>query len=188
MSVFLVGLMGAGKSTVGRLLARELHFDFVDSDHEIEARTGVKIPVIFDVEGEAGFRKREAAIIDELTQRPNVVLGTGGGAVLLEENCQHLRERGTVVYLRTPLNELWYRVQHDRNRPLLHTPNPKQKLAELLKMRAPMYEAVADIIVESNGQSASHVVQKILAELHKLPQSSAISQPIQSIDSSQNTH
>ena len=180
--------MGAGKSTVGRLLARQLGFEFIDSDHEIEARTGVAIPIIFDVEGEQGFRKREALVIDVLTQRQDIVLATGGGAILLEENRAHLRERGTVVYLRTSLNELWYRVQHDRNRPLLHTPNPKQKLAELLKIRAPMYEAIADIIVESNGQSASHVVQKIVAELNKFSQPPLSSSPSQSIDSSQNNH
>jgi shikimate kinase len=166
MVISLVGLMGAGKSTVGKLLARDLHYAFVDSDHEIEARTGVKIPVIFDVEGEAGFRKREAAIIDELTQRSELVLATGGGAVLLPENQEKLRERTTVVYLRTPLQELWYRVQHDRNRPLLQTLNPRQKLAELLKSRAPTYEALAHIVVDSNGQSANHVVQKIKQALN----------------------
>ncbi|RCS56586.1 shikimate kinase AroK [Parvibium lacunae] len=162
MNVALIGPMGAGKSTVGRLLARELGLSFVDSDHEIEARTGVKIPVIFDLEGEAGFRRREAQIVDELTQRDNMVLATGGGAILQAENRDHLRSRTTVIYLRASLNELWHRVQHDRNRPLLQSENPRQKLAQLLEQRMPLYEQTAHFTVESNGHSAHHVINKIM--------------------------
>ncbi|MGM0541889.1 MAG: shikimate kinase, partial [Pseudomonadota bacterium] len=134
-SIFLVGPMGAGKSTVGRLIADKLHYQFVDSDHEIEQRTGATIPMIFDIEGEAGFREREESIIDELTQRTEVVLATGGGVVEREKNRQHLRTRGFVVYLKSPVEALIQRTKHDRNRPLLQTENPGKVLAELMEKR-----------------------------------------------------
>ena len=131
--------MGAGKSTVGKLLAEKLNYQFVDSDHEIEAKTGANIPMIFDIEGEAGFRVREAAMIDELTQRSEVVLATGGGVVETESNRQHLRSRGFVVYLKSPVEALIQRTKHDRNRPLLQTDNPAQVLRDLMKKREPWY-------------------------------------------------
>jgi shikimate kinase len=132
-NIFLVGLMGAGKTTIGKLLARQRGLEFLDSDQEIVARCGVSIPTIFEIEGEAGFRKREAAMIDELSQRKGIVLATGGGAVLLEENRTHLKARGTVVYLRCQPQELYLRTRHDKNRPLLQTDDPLQKAEGALR-------------------------------------------------------
>ena len=125
--------MGSGKTSVGKRLANELNLDFIDSDHEIERRTGTTIPIIFDIEGEAGFRKREAAVIDELTARNNIVLATGGGAVLNSENRDRLKARGTVVYLSATAEELYERTARDRNRPLLQTEDPRSKIVELLQ-------------------------------------------------------
>src|ERR1700749_2914941 len=118
-NLILVGLMGAGKTTIGRLLAKHFERSFIDSDHEIEARTGVRIPVIFELEGEAGFRARESQVLAELVQRESIVLATGGGAVLSKDNRELLRENGLVIYLRAQPTDLWHRTQHDRNRPLL---------------------------------------------------------------------
>src|SRR5690554_2872722 len=131
-SIFLVGPMGAGKSTVGRFLAERLGYEFIDSDHEIEARTGVTIPMIFDIEGEAGFRQREMTVIDELTQRPNIVLATGGGVVLAEDNRRALRSRGFVIYLRSSVESLVQRTKNDRNRPLLQTDDPEKVIRQIL--------------------------------------------------------
>ncbi len=164
-SLFLVGPMGAGKSTVGRLLAERLGFDFHDSDHEIEARTGATIPMIFDIEGEQGFRRREAQVIDELTQLPHIVLATGGGAVLKPENRKHLRSRGFVIYLQSDVDNLFNRVRHDTRRPLLQNENPKGTLAAILKEREPLYLEVADLIVKTEDVPVSQVVRKILNEL-----------------------
>jgi shikimate kinase len=157
--------MGAGKSTVGRLLAERLGYDFYDSDHEIEARTGATIPMIFDIEGEAGFRKREEQVIDELTQLPNIVLATGGGAVLRPENRKHLRSRGFVIYLQSDVDNLFNRVKHDRNRPLLQNANPKATLAAILKEREPLYLEVADLVVRTEAVPVSQVVRRILHQL-----------------------
>lgn len=164
-SIFLVGPMGAGKSTVGRLIADKLHYQFVDSDHEIEQRTGATIPMIFDIEGEAGFREREESIIDELTQRTEVVLATGGGVVEREKNRQHLRTRGFVVYLKSPVEALIQRTKHDRNRPLLQTENPGKVLAELMEKREPWYLEMADLVIETQQVSVHRVVKKILERL-----------------------
>lgn len=153
--------MGAGKTTVGRLVAKHLNKDFYDTDHEIERRTGVNIPLIFELEGEAGFRRREAAVISELTQLDNVVLATGGGAVLLAENRTSLREHGTVVYLRAHVDELWIRTRNDKNRPLLQTENPRQKLEKLYQERDPLYQEVATIIVDTGGQAVGSIVHEI---------------------------
>ena len=152
-NIFLVGLMGAGKTSVGRLLAQHLGKVFYDCDHEIERRTGVRIPVIFDVEGEAGFRMREAAILQELTRLDDIVLATGGGAVLNAQNRRALSAGGTVVYLRASLDDLWRRVRHDRNRPLLQTPDARRRLAQLYVERDPLYREVANVIVDSGNQS-----------------------------------
>lgn len=160
-NIFFVGLMGAGKTTVGRLVAKHLNKDFYDTDHEIERRTGVNIPLIFELEGEAGFRRREAAVIAELTQLDNVVLATGGGAVLLAENRTSLREHGTVVYLRAHVDELWIRTRNDKNRPLLQTENPRQKLEKLYQERDPLYQEVATIIVDTGGQAVGSIVHEI---------------------------
>ncbi len=162
VSVFLIGMMGAGKSTIGRLLARALGFDFIDADREIEARSGVPITTIFEVEGEDGFRKREAAMLDELTQRRGVVVATGGGAVLLDENRQHLRERGLVVYLQASADEIARRTSHDKTRPLLQTADPRARIVSLLAQRSPLYEQTAHLTFHSSTASPKKLVRRIL--------------------------
>jgi shikimate kinase len=164
-NIFFIGPMGAGKSTVGRLLAEKLHYDFVDSDHEIEARTGTTIPTIFDIEGESGFRDREVAAIDELTQLTLTVLATGGGVVEREENRQHLRTRGFVVYLQSPVESLIKRTRHDRNRPLLQTDDPEKVLRDLMARREPWYLEMADLIIPTQEISVHRVVKQIYDEL-----------------------
>jgi shikimate kinase len=160
-NIFLIGPMGAGKSTVGRFLAQRMGYEFLDSDHEIEARTGVTIPMIFDIEGEAGFRDREVAVIDDLTQQKNLVLATGGGAVLREENRRALCSRGFVVYLRASVDSLIARTKNDRSRPLLQTDNPEQVIRELLEKRDPIYMELADLVVETQQVSVYRVVKHI---------------------------
>jgi len=167
-SFFLVGPMGAGKSTIGRQLARCLKLKFVDSDREIELRTGVDIPLIFELEGESGFRKRERKVIDELTTKPGIMLATGGGAVMDKLNRQHLAARGRVIYLHTSIEQQLQRTAHDRNRPLLQTANPKQKLQELMAVRDPLYREIADWVIETDGCRVRDVVQQII---HKIEQS-----------------
>lgn len=164
-NVFLIGMMGAGKTSVGRLLSKRLNKQFVDSDQIIEERTGVKIPVIFELEGEAGFRQRESATIDELSAREGVVLATGGGAVLKECNREWLRARGTVIYLRASVTDLWNRTRHDKNRPLLHTPDPLGRLTELHKVRDPIYRDVAHLIVDTGRQSLRSLVDRLVQRL-----------------------
>ncbi len=164
-SIFLVGPMGAGKTTIGRQLARLLKRNFLDSDREIEQRTGVNIPLIFELEGEAGFRARERAVIDELTLLPHIVLATGGGAILDLENRTHLAERGTVVYLETTVNQQLTRTGRDRNRPLLQTEDPKRRLEELLTIRDPLYREIADITVFTDGRSAKDVVGQVMRQI-----------------------
>ena len=166
-NIFLVGLMGAGKSTIGRHLAKTLEMEFVDSDHEIERRTGASIPLIFDVEGEAGFRQREKKIIDELTQRSGIVLATGGGAVLDPENRACLRERGKVIYLYATVDQLLARTAKDRNRPLLQTPDPRGRLQELLQARDALYREVADVVVDTGGRTARSAEKEILAKIRE---------------------
>ncbi len=161
-SFFLIGPMGAGKSTIGRQLARRLKLEFIDSDKEIEVRTGVNIPLIFELEGESGFRKREQKVIDELTAKPGIILATGGGAVLDKRNRQHLASRGRVIYLRTSVEQQLRRTAHDRNRPLLQTPHPKRKLQELMEIRDPLYREIADWIIDTDGHRVRDVVQQIV--------------------------
>ncbi len=160
-NIFLVGLMGAGKTTIGKLLARQRGLEFLDSDHEIVARCGVSIPTIFEIEGEVGFRRRESAMIEELTQRRGIVLATGGGAVLLDENRAILKERGTVVYLRCQPQELYARTRHDKNRPLLQTDDPLRKLKDLYTIRHPLYMQAADIVLDSGRQSTHSLVHRL---------------------------
>ena len=155
--------MGAGKTTVGKLLAKHLGKQFIDSDHEIERRTGVKVHLIFELEGEDGFRAREAAAISELTQQDNIVLATGGGAILQAENRAALRNRGTVIYLRANVDDLWRRTRHDKNRPLLQTENPRARLQQLLTERDPLYLETAHLVVDTGEQN----VQKLLRNLEK---------------------
>jgi len=160
-SIFLVGMMGAGKTSVGRVLAKRLQKTFYDSDHVIENRTGVKIPVIFEIEGEAGFRARESAVVDELTALCDVVLATGGGAVLSEKNRERMRTRGTVVYLRASVRDLLNRTRHDRNRPLLQGTDPRARLIELYEKRDPLYREVAHLTVDTGNQSLTSLVSRL---------------------------
>jgi shikimate kinase len=169
-NIYLVGLMGAGKTSVGRVLAKRLHKRFVDSDHEIEHRTGVRIPVIFEIEGEPGFRKRESSVVQELAQSPDIVLATGGGVVLDADNRRLLRSTGTVVYLRAAPSELWLRTRHDRNRPLLHTADPLAKLEELHRHRDPLYRECAHLIVDTGNQAIRTLVNRLERELRLLLQ------------------
>ncbi len=164
-NVYLVGMMGAGKTTVGRTLARRLKLRFVDSDQEIEARCGVKIPVIFEIEGEAGFRAREAQALAELTQLHGIVLATGGGVVLNEENRRLLAAHGTVIYLRATPEHLYERVRQDRNRPLLATGDPLSRLRELYRERDPLYRAVADLVIDTGRQSVQVLARGLLEQL-----------------------
>ena len=158
-------MMGSGKSTVGRRLATRLGREFIDADKEIESRCGVPVATIFEVEGEEGFRRREAALIDELTQRAGIVLATGGGAVLDEDNRRHLRERGYVVYLSASVAELWNRLRTDRVRPLLRTSNPRQRVTELVAQRDPLYRECAHLVIVTGRQPAERVVREIVAAL-----------------------
>ncbi len=160
--------MGAGKSTVGRVLARRLKWRFIDSDHEIERRCGVKIPVIFEIEGEAGFRARETQIIAELTALEGVVLATGGGVVLSEVNRRHLGAQGTVVYLWARPEHLFERVRQDKNRPLLATADPMTRLQELYTERDPLYRSVADLVIETGTQSVQALTRDLLERLQAL--------------------
>jgi shikimate kinase len=166
-NIVLVGMMGAGKSTVGRLLARRLKRDFRDSDHEIERRCGVRIPLIFEIEGEAGFRAREAQVLAELCGLERLVLATGGGAVLAAENRARLAAGGTVVYLHARPADLWQRVQHDRNRPLLLTADPRARLEQLYAERDPLYREVAEVVVDTGRQSVQSLAKTLLARLEQ---------------------
>ena len=168
-NIFLVGMMGAGKSTVGKFLAKQTGRTFVDCDEEIQRRTGVTISHIFDVEGEAGFRQRESAVIGELVKYDNIVLATGGGAVLNGDNRAALACNGTVVYLKSSVHDLWQRTRHDRNRPLLQTADPRGKLRELFEQRDPLYTQVADLVIHTGKQSVQSLVLKLQRELEAQP-------------------
>ena len=164
-SLYLVGMMGAGKTTVGRLLARRLKLRFFDCDHEIERRCGVKVPLIFEIEGEAGFRAREMQVLAELTALEGIVLATGGGAVLAEENRRCLAAGGTVIYLCARPEDLYERVRQDRNRPLLATPDPLGRLRELYVQRDPLYRAVADVVMDTRRQSVQNLARTLVDQL-----------------------
>jgi shikimate kinase len=164
-NIFLIGPMGSGKSAVGRQLARELGLSFHDSDDEIEVRTGVDIPFIFEKEGEAGFRRREAAVIEEFVAMNSIVLATGGGTVQNSANRQHLAEHGTVVYLYTSVPEQVRRTRKSRNRPLLNNGDPDVVLDELMTLRDPQYREIADLVIETDGRQVSTVTREILKAL-----------------------
>jgi shikimate kinase len=164
-NLVLVGMMGSGKTTMGRTLSMHLGKVFVDSDEEIQKRTGVTIPHIFDVEGEPGFRVRETAAIADLAKRDNMVLATGGGAILTEQNRKLLQQCGIVIYLRASVHDLWHRTRHDRNRPLLQTDDPYGKLMELYRQRDPLYQQVADIVIQSGKQSAHSLMLHLVGEI-----------------------
>jgi shikimate kinase len=153
--------MGAGKSTIGRRLAKKLNLQFFDSDQAIENRTGVKIALIFEIEGEEGFRKRESDVIEELTRQADIVLATGGGVVLNPANRKNLAERGLVVYLRAGIKQLLKRTTRDNKRPLLNTDNPREKMQELLDTRSPLYEQIADLIVDTDRQPVPQIIEEI---------------------------
>lgn len=164
-NLILVGMMGSGKTTMGRILAKHLDRVFVDSDEEIQHRTGVTIPHIFDVEGEPGFRQRETAALEALVQRDGLVLATGGGAVLAEENRAMMRQNGIVIYLKANVHDLWLRTRNDRNRPLLQTGNLHAMLAELLYQRDALYQQVADIVVPTGRQSVHALMLRLVGEI-----------------------
>lgn len=164
-NLVLVGMMGSGKTTIGRTLARHLGKVFVDSDEEIQQRTGVTITHIFDIEGEAGFRQRETAAIRDLVGRDNMVLATGGGAVLVEQNRAMLKQNGIVIYLRASVHDLWQRTRHDRNRPLLQAVDPHAKLTELQHQRDPLYQEAADIVIQTGRQSAHALMLSLANEI-----------------------
>lgn len=164
-SIFIVGPMGAGKTTIGRLLARALDREFVDSDWYVEDQTGADIPWIFAKEGEAGFRDRETRAIDELTQQPHIVLATGGGAVMRSDNRDYLHDRGIVVYLNAPVDVQMARTAKDKSRPLLQQPNPRQILQDLYRIRDPLYRQVAHIILPTGHTYPRHMVNQLLKQL-----------------------
>lgn len=163
--VFLVGPMGSGKTTIGKLLARSLKLGFADSDTEIEQRTGADIPWIFDVEGEEGFRDREVQVIEEMTHLNHTVLATGGGVVMREANRKVLAERGFVIYLHATLDEQLRRTRNDRGRPLLNTDDPEQVLRDLIAVRDPLYREIADHVVDTDSSSPRNIAQRLLSQL-----------------------
>lgn len=158
-------MMGSGKTTMGRILAKHLGHSFVDSDEEIQVRTGVTITHIFDVEGEAGFRLRETSALEALVERENLVLATGGGAVLAEENRTMLKKNGIVVYLKAGVHDLWLRTRNDRNRPLLQHGNAHAKLTELLQQRDALYQQAADIVIPTGRQSVHALMLRLVGEI-----------------------
>ena len=163
--IFLIGPMGAGKTTIGSQLARTLKLDFIDCDQELEHRTGASVALIFDIEGEAGFRERETRLIDELTQRDGIVLATGGGAVLAIDNRRWLNERGFVVHLKSPVGKLVERTRFDVNRPLLRTADPAATLRAIVEKREPLYQEIAHLTLDTGKLSVRQVIKKITGNL-----------------------
>jgi shikimate kinase len=162
-NLFLVGMMGAGKTTLGKALAQRLRREFVDTDRLLVERTGVPVATVFEIEGEDGFRRRESALLAEICARDHSVVATGGGVVLDEGNRRLMRESGTVIYLKARVESLWERTRHDSSRPLLATPNPRERLAEILDERDPLYREAAHVIVETGSQSAATLVGRVVA-------------------------
>jgi shikimate kinase len=164
-NLFLVGMMGSGKTTLGRALAQRLDVPFADTDRMLVERTGVPVTTIFEIEGEEGFRRRESAVLAELATGEDRVVATGGGAVLSAANREVMRSGGTVIYLRARLDHLWERTRHDTSRPLLATPDPRATLAAILEARDPLYREVAHIVVDTGSQSAATLVSRVVAAL-----------------------
>jgi shikimate kinase len=165
--IVFIGPMGAGKTTIGKQVATQLGCDFYDSDRVLEERTGVSIPLIFELEGEDGFRRRETEVIEELCKNKNIVLATGGGAILRKENRKILQKKSLVIFLNASLEQLFERTCKDKNRPLLQANDPKQKLKDLLEQRLSIYEEMADIICKTDNQSIHHTVSDILEKINK---------------------
>jgi len=163
-NLYLVGLMGAGKTTIGRVLARRVGYAFIDSDREIESRTGVSLPTIFEIEGEEGFRRRESQVIADVSRLTGQIVATGGGAVLRAENRKNLKASGWIIYLDVPLPTLCERTRHDKNRPLLQVSNPLQKLRELHVQRDPLYREIADLVISGSRLTAQSVLNQMLKE------------------------
>jgi 3-dehydroquinate synthase len=180
-NIILVGMMGAGKTTVGKLLAKQLGKTFIDSDEEIQRRTGVTIPHIFDVEGEAGFRTRESGIIQELLKQNDIVLATGGGAILSAANRSRMKHNGVVVYLKSSVHDLWQRTRHDHNRPLLQTENPRAKLQELHELRDPLYMEAADMIIPTGKQSVQILLERLQQKLEDMKQMTGSGETMQTL-------
>lgn len=172
-NLFLVGMMGSGKTTLGRALAQRLDMQFADTDRLLVERTGVPVTTIFEIEGEEGFRRRESAVLAELAGGPGQVVATGGGAVLSAANRDVMRAGGTVIYLRARLDHLWERTRHDTTRPLLATPDPRATLAAILEARDPLYREVAHVIVDTGTQSAATLVSRVVAALEARESGSA---------------
>ena len=166
-NIFLVGMMGAGKTTLGRALAQRLRMRFVDTDRIMVERTGVPVTTIFEIEGEDGFRKRESTVLAEAAESDAQVIATGGGAILARENRELMRRRGTVIYLRAQVDALWERTRHDTTRPLLATPDPRATLASLLEKRDPLYREAAHLVVDTGSQSAAALVNRVLSALRQ---------------------
>jgi len=164
-NIFLVGMMGAGKTTIGKALAQRLRREFVDTDRILVERTGVPVATVFEIEGEEGFRRRESGVLVELARREDCVIATGGGVVLAEDNRRVMRDAGTVVYLRARIDNLWERTRHDTTRPLLATPDPRGTLALLVEQREPLYREAAHVVVETGAQSANTLVNRLVAAL-----------------------
>ncbi len=167
-NIYLIGLPGSGKTTVGKCLARFLYLDFIDTDHLIEERTGVSISHIFEIEGESGFRRRETRLLEEVSDRTQTVISTGGGIILSDTNRQIMRQHGQVIYLRASLEILWFRLRNCQNRPLLQSALPRSRIAELMKEREPLYVAQADLIVEVTSDTANRTAREI-AQLIDIP-------------------
>jgi shikimate kinase len=164
-NIFLVGLMGSGKTTIGKLIAKKLRYKFIDTDLLMEEKTGVKVPLIFEYEGEEGFRKREAKILSEVLRLDNIILATGGGIVLSDNNRQQLKERGNVIYLNAEINELAKRLSNDKTRPLLQNTDIKEKLKELMGHRSFLYESIADSIIQTKNKRAPDIANEIITNL-----------------------
>ena len=162
INIFLIGPMGSGKTSIGALIAKALAKEFVDTDQEIEASTGVDISYIFDVEGESGFRKREEALVASMTQKKNIVLATGGGAIESEKNRRCLASNGFVVYLETTIDDQVLRAKPSRKRPLLENVDPKKKLQELMQKRKGLYESIADTIVNTEGHNSHSLAKQVI--------------------------
>jgi len=166
-NIYLVGMLGAGKTTLGKALAQRLRYEFVDTDKVLVERTGVPVTTIFEIEGEEGFRRRESLALVEVSERKGCVVATGGGAILSEANREVMRSHGTVIYLRARIDNLWERTRHDTNRPLLRTPDPRATLASLLEVRDPLYRSAAHLVVDTGSQSASTLVSRVVNALRE---------------------